>query len=477
MARMIVAGEPAQATTQQTMEVRNPSTGETVDTVPLGTAADVDAAVQAASQAFATWSRQAPHQRAVHLHKAAQAIREEAAAIAELLTREQGKPLKESQIETARLADNLEFFAGIADKLRGYHIPLNEPNTYGMVLRRPLGVCAAIVPWNFPLTLLANKMAPALAAGNTVVVKPASTTPLSTLRAVEAMYKSGLPAGVVNVVTGPGGTLGEALVAHPQVRKVGFTGQTGTGKHVMEVASQTLKRLTLELGGSDPMIVCDDADLDRAASAAAVGRFFNCGQACLAIKRLYLFDSIADAFLERFLPRAKRLKVGDGMAPDVRMGPMHTEQQRAEVEAMVQDATRRGAKVVTGGRRPEGPEHARGWFLEPTVLTDVPPEATIITEECFGPALPVMRIKDLEDGIRLANDSVYGLGSSIWTRDVGKARRAAEELEAGYTWVNSLQVAHDELPFGGVKMSGFGKEHGVEALESYTELKSVVIGS
>jgi len=474
---MIVGGELAQAQTQQTTEVRNPSTGQTVDTVPLGTPADVDAAVQAASDAFGAWSRLAPHQRALHLSKAAQAIREDQAAIAELLTREQGKPLKESQIEVARLADNFDFFAGVADKLRGHHIPLNEPDKYGMVLRRPLGVCAAIVPWNFPLTLLANKLAPALAAGNTVVVKPASTTPLSTLRAVQAMSKSGLPAGVVNVVTGPGGTLGQALVAHPKVRKIGFTGQTATGKQIMETASASLKRLTLELGGSDPMIVCDDADLDRAASGAAVGRFFNCGQACLAIKRLYLFDSIADAFMERFLPRVQRLKVGDGMAPDVRMGPMHTEQQRREVEALVEDAVRRGAKVIAGGGRPKGPDFEHGWFIQPTVLTDVPADAGIVKEECFGPALPVMRIKDLDEGIRLANASIYGLGSSIWTRDIGKARRAAEELEAGYTWVNSLQVAHDELPFGGVKMSGFGKEHGLEALEGYTELKSVVIGS
>jgi succinate-semialdehyde dehydrogenase/glutarate-semialdehyde dehydrogenase len=477
MARMIVGGEPAQAKTQQTIEVRNPSTGEIVDTVPLGTRADVDAAVEAARQAFPAWSRLAPHQRAQHLGKAAQAIREDQKVIAELLTKEQGKTLKESQIETARLADNLDFFAGITDKLRGYHIPLNEPDKYGMVLRRPLGVCAAIVPWNFPLTLLANKMAPALAAGNTIVVKPSSTTPLSTLRAVQAMYKSALPAGVVNVVTGPGNSLGQALVTHPVIRKIGFTGQTATGQQIMEQASASLKRLTLELGGSDPMIVCDDADLDKAASAAAVGRFFNCGQACLAIKRLYLFDSIADAFMEKFLPRVHRLKVGDGMSPDVRMGPMHTEQQRREVENMVEDAVRRGAKVAAGGGRPKGPEFERGWFIQPTVLTDVPPDALIVKEECFGPALPVMRIKDLDEGIRLGNDSVYGLGSSIWTRDIGKARRASEELEAGYTWVNALQVAHDELPFGGVKMSGFGKEHGIEALEAYTELKSVIVGS
>jgi succinate-semialdehyde dehydrogenase/glutarate-semialdehyde dehydrogenase len=474
---MIVGGEPAQAQAHKTVEVRNPSTGQTVDTVPVGTAADVDAAVGAAAQAFPAWSRLAPHQRAQHMHRAAQAIREDQKAIAELLTKEQGKTLKESQIEVARLADNVDFYAGVADKLRGYHVPLNETDKYGMVLRRPLGVCAAIVPWNFPLTLLANKISPAMAAGNTVVVKPASTTPLSTLRAVEAMHKSGLPPGVVNVVTGPGSTLGQALVKHALVRKIGFTGQTATGTKIMEHASATLKRLTLELGGSDPMIVCEDADVDKAASAAAVGRFFNCGQACLAIKRLYLVDAIADAFMERFLPRVQRLKVGDGMAPDVRMGPMHTEQQRSEVEGMIQDAVRRGAKVVAGGGRPQGAEFEKGWFIQPTVLTDVPPDAAIVREECFGPALPVMRIKDLDEGIRLANDSIYGLGSSIWTRDIGKARRAAEELEAGYTWVNSLQVAHDELPFGGIKMSGFGKEHGIEALEAYTELKSVVVGS
>ncbi|HWP28328.1 MAG TPA: aldehyde dehydrogenase family protein [Chloroflexota bacterium] len=477
MAKMIIGGEHVDARSGAVMEIRNPATGEVVDTVPQASVEDVRQAVDVAYEAFRKWADTPPHKRAEVLYRGAQLVREHLQEIATLETKEQGKPLRESQIEVGRFAENLEYYAGLADKIRGEFVPLSERDKYGMVVKQPIGVCAAIVPWNFPVSLMGNKIAPALVAGNTVVVKPASTTPLASIRVIELLHEAGVPAGVLNIVTGPGSVVGEELLANPRVRKIAFTGETVTGKHVMEVAAREVKRVTLELGGSDPMIVCDDADLDAAASAASVGRFFNCGQACLAVKRLYLFESIADAFMERFLPRVQRLKVGNGLNPDVRTGPLHTAKQRQEVEAMVEEAVAAGAKVLVGGRRPEGEEYARGHFYLPTVLVDVPHDARIVQEECFGPALPVFRVKDLEEAITLANSSKYGLGSSIWTRDLAKAREAAERIEAGYTWINNLHIAYDELPFGGFKHSGYGKEHGVEALDYYLESKSIVVAT
>ncbi|MCZ6449718.1 MAG: aldehyde dehydrogenase family protein, partial [Deltaproteobacteria bacterium] len=330
---------------------------------------------------------------------------------------------------------------------------------------------------NFPVSLMGNKIGPALLAGNTMIIKPAGSTPLTATRCVELIHRAGLPKGVINIITGPGGVVGEEILQHSKIRKIGFTGETGTGKHVMEVASKEIKRVTLELGGSDPMIVCDDADLDRAVSAASVGRFFNCGQACLAVKRLYLFDRIADTFIERLTGKVNKLRIGDGLKRETLLGPLHTKVQREEVEEMVADAVRRGAKLLTGGRRPEGQEFDQGFFLQPILLADVDPDARIVVEECFGPALPILRVKDLDEAIAQANRSIFGLGSSVWTRDVNKAMRAAEQIEAGYTWVNSAQIIYDELPFGGVKQSGLGKEHGSEAIDYYTETKSIVIAT
>jgi len=474
MATMIIEGERTEAASGQTYEVRNPATGEVVDVVPAGGPADVDRAARAAAKAFATWSRVAPSKRAEILHKAARHMLDKVEAIAPVLTREQGKTLLESRLEAQRFGENIAWFADLADKIHGSHVSLPDTTTYGLVVRRPIGVCGAIVPWNFPLTLAANKVAPAIAAGNTVVLKPASTTPLSTLACIEALIEGGLPEGVVNVVSGQ--ATGEAIVDHPLIRKIALTGSTPTGRRVMARAAEQLKKITLELGGSDPCIVLDDADLEAAARAISVGRFFNCGQACLAVKRLYVQEGAYDALMEKLIARASKLKPGNGLDKDSRMGPMHTETQRAEVEAQVKDALQRGAKVLFGGGRPKGDGYDKGWFIEPAILVDVPEGSRMWTEEVFGPALPVRKIKDLEEGIRLANDSPFGLGSSIWTASMPAAQRAIQELEAGYTWVNALQIAHDELPFGGTKQSGFGKEHGVEAFLQYTEEKSVVVG-
>ena len=479
MAQMIINGEHVDAASGATMEVCNPANGEVVDTVPRADASDTRRAIDAAAAAFPSWSKLAPHKRAQILMQAAECVRANLDDVANRLTSEQGKPIRDSRIETERFADNIEIYAGLiaGGALSGKHVPLPSQKAMGLVVRRPIGVVGAIIPWNFPLTLMANKIAPAMAVGNTVVVKPASTTPLATLRIAELMTQAGLPAGVLNVVTGPGGVVGEELIRNPRVRKIGFTGETGTGKQVARAAADELKHVTLELGGSDAAIVCDDADLDLAARNVAIGRFFNAGQACLAIKRVYVFDSVADEFISRIAARAKRLKLGSGTDPSTQMGPLHTEKQRAEIESQLADALERGGHVIAGGKRPEGEGFGRGYYFEPTVVVDVPEGARVWSEETFGPLLPIMRVKDFDEALARANDSEFGLGSSIFTRDMTRAQRAIDELEAGYTWVNAVQIAHDELPFGGTKHSGYCKEHGTEVLDYYTEQKSVVFAS
>jgi acyl-CoA reductase-like NAD-dependent aldehyde dehydrogenase len=477
MALMSINGENVAAASGATIEVRNPATGEVVDTVPKADAADTRKAIEAAAAAFPAWSALPAHKRASIMLKAAEHVRAHLEEVAKLLTAEQGKPIRDSNIEVDRFAAGLEMYAGLVagGHVKGEQMSLPQYKAMGLVVRRPMGVVGAIIPWNFPLTLFANKMAPALAVGCTVVAKPASTTPLSSVRLAELMNEGGLPAGVLNVVTGPGNVVGTELVRHPVVRKIGFTGETVTGKEVMANAAAEIKRVTLELGGSDPAIVCDDADLELAAKSIAIGRFFNAGQACLAVKRVYVMESVASEFIDKMAGRAQRLKVGNGSNPQSQMGPMHTAGGREGIEAQLKDAVDRGGKVVAGGGRPEGPDFEKGYYFQPTVVVDVPEEARVWKEETFGPLLPIQVVKDLDEALAKANSSEYGLGSSIFTRDFGKAQRAIDEIDAGYTWVNSIQVAYDELPFGGSKHSGYGKEHGTTVLDYYVEEKSVIL--
>jgi len=460
MSTMVIDGKPATARSGKTVEIRNPATGELVDNVPQAGVDETRQAIDAAHTAFRAWADMPPAKRAQILMKGAALARQHLEEVASLLTREQGKPLRDSKIEAERFVENIEFYASLSASgaIRGKHVQLSVPGAFGLVVRRPLGVVGAIIPWNFPLTLLANKIAPALAVGNTVVAKPASTTPLSTIRLVELMNEGGLPPGVLNVVVGPGAVVGQELIKNPKVRKIGFTGETQTGKQVMAEAASDLKHVTLELGGSDPAIVCDDADLEQASKAIAIGRFFNAGQACLAVKRVYVFESVAP-----------------GSDASSQMGPMHTAGGRETIEAQLKDAVDRGGRVLAGGKRLRGEPFDSGFFFEPTIITDVPLEARVWREETFGPLLPIARVKDLGEALERANDSEFGLGSSIFTRDLKKAQIGIDRLDAGYTWVNTIQVAYDELPFGGTKHSGFGKEHGVEVLDFYTEQKSAVV--
>jgi succinate-semialdehyde dehydrogenase/glutarate-semialdehyde dehydrogenase len=476
---MLIGGEWRQAIAHDELEVVNPATEEVVDTVPAGSVQDVELAVATAKRAFAEWSRTDVEKRAAILARAAALIEEQAGELATTLTAEQGKPLQEARGEVTHLAHGLHFYAEAATKVRGGYqeLPSTFGPAYGLVIRRPMGVCAAITPYNFPLTLLGTKVAPALAMGNTVVAKPAATTPLATLQVARVFSEAGVPDGVLNVVTGRGSEIGDALIGHPDVRRVAFTGSTAVGRHVISVAGPDLKRVSLELGGSDPVIICADADVDAAVKAVIIGRYWNAGQACLGCKRVFVHDSVYDQFVSQLVERVGRYEPGDGTVkaekPKLRMGPIHTRDGRDELLAQVEDATENGGELLIGGGTGG---HERGFFLEPAVIASPAVDSRVMREEVFGPVLPVLRFSDFDDAVKQANDTPYGLGSSIWTHDARLIHRAAQEIEAGMTWVNQIHYGYDELPFGGVKASGFGKEHGLEALDSYVELKSVVVG-
>jgi acyl-CoA reductase-like NAD-dependent aldehyde dehydrogenase len=476
---MLIGGEWRQSAAHEEIEVVNPATEDVVDSVPAGSPEDVELAVATAHRAFGDWSRTDVEKRAGILAKAADLIHDHAKELAALLTSEQGKPVAEAMGEVTHLAHGVRYYAEAATKVRGSYqdLPSTLGSAYGMVIRRPMGVCAAITPYNFPLTLLGTKVAPALASGNTVVAKPAATTPLATLEVARLFSEAGVPDGVLNVVTGRGSVIGDALVGHPDVRRVAFTGSTEVGRHVAKLAAPDLKRLSLELGGSDPVIVCADADVDAAVKAVIIGRYWNAGQACLGCKRVFVHDSVYDAFVSALVERVGRYEPGDGTVkaekPKLRMGPIHTRAGRDELLEQIESGVSSGGELLIGGAA-GGAD--KGWFLEPAVIAEPAADSRVMTEEVFGPVLPVLRFTDFDDAIARANDTPYGLGSSIWTHDARLIHRAAQEIDSGMTWVNQIHYGYDELPFGGMKASGFGKEHGLESLDSYVELKSVVVG-
>ena len=447
----------------------DPATGEVFKTIQLSTPSDVEAAVAACVKEFQRWRSSVWNERAGILTRTAAALRDDADTMIALLVQEQGKTIKEARIEVERAADTFDHYARIEFEPVPERRQVHDKEAW--VIPLPLGVVAAIVPWNFPLTLLANKLVPALAAGNAVVVKPAQTTPLATQRLLEHLEVAGLPPGVVNVVLGEA-IVGEALVAHPDVAMVSFTGSTGTGRAIMASAAGRVKRLALELGGSDALVVDSDADVAQAAKSASVGRFFNCGQACIAVKRAFVHADAYDEFIDVLSKRVDRLTIGDGRTDGVFVGPQHTAAQRDHTLALVKDALERGATVLRGGGVPKGLE--KGFFMEPTVLIDVPADARVLTEEAFGPVLPVVKVASFAEGIARANESEFGLGSSVWSSKPEHISRAIRDLEAGYTWVNDMTTDYDALPFGGVKQSGFGKERGHEAIDEYRNFKSVV---
>lgn len=478
MATMLIGDQSVEASSGAKLEIIDPATEEVIESVPDAGPEDVDRAVQDARRAFPEWSRKDAEERASIIRQGLRLIREHADEISDTLVHEQGKPTIEARGEMNHFLHGMEFYADLASKLRGTYqdLPSTLGPSYGITTRRPMGVVGAIVPYNYPLTLMGTKLGPALVTGNTIIVKPADTTPLATLKVAGYLREAGVPAGVVNVITGRGAGAGEALVAHPEVRRIAFTGSTVTGGRVIEVAGPMFKRVTLELGGSDPVIVCPDADLDKAAKSVLIGRFWNAGQSCLAIKRAYVFSEIYEEFVDRLVAGAERYEPGPGWTkaekPKIRIGPLNTKAQHDKVQDQLERSLQRSGKVLIGGSA----EHDKGYFLPATIVTEASHDSPLVSEEVFGPVLPIFRVDTIDQAIELANSSPYGLGSSIWTNDARLIDRAAREIEAGMTWVNQIHYGYDELPFGGTKQSGFGKEHGPEALDDYTELKSVVVG-
>jgi len=473
---MRIGGEETESAAGAWLDVINPATGEVLDRVPAGGRDDVDAAVVAAERALEGWAGMPPRERGKILFHAAGAIRDARGDLARTLTREQGKPLREAVDEVRGCANVLEFYASVSGCLSGDFIRLGAAGD-GIVVREPLGVCGAIIPWNMPVILMGWKTGPALLAGNTLVLKPSSTTPLTTLAIAALLEKAGLPPGVLNIVTGTGDAAGRAIVAHPGIRKVSFTGNTATGLAVREAAAPSMKEVTLELGGSDPMIVWKDAPLPAAVEGAIRGRFYNAGQVCNAVKRVYVHEEIAARFTEELLARVRSLRVGDGLSPTTDMGPLQNPAQLDRVAAQVDRLRDRAeGRLLAGGSRLRGPEHDRGFFYAPTLVTGLEPGAGILNEEVFGPVLPIMEVPDLDTAIREANRSRYGLGASVWTRDLGVARAVFDRVQAGVIWVNKHLTVPPEIPFGGVKESGLGRENGVQAISEWTRAKSLFLG-
>lgn len=477
MYKLFINGESVDASNEETYPIRNPATSEVVDTVAKGTADDAGKAVDAAEDALSTWSDLTQTQAPAILSKAAQLVRAKEQELATLLTREQGKTLPESLGEIRFFAKTLEYYSGA--KITGSFVALTD-KVSAEVVKEPVGVVGGIVPWNNPVMLMGAKVVSSIRSGDTIVIKPASSTPLTTIRCAEVLREAGLPNGVFNVVPGPGAVVGEELLRNPKVRKVSFTGETETGKHIMEVAARDLKRVTLELGGSNPVIVADDADLEAAVDNTLFGRFRNCGQGCMCIKRAYVFDKIADRFISRLVGKVEAMKVGNGMIQGVNMGPIHSASQRETFEQQVNDTIDKGAKVLAGGKRPTGTEYDNGFFYLPTLLGNADPQSKAVREEVFGPALPIFRVADMDEAVSKANDSIYGLGAHLWTKDIQRAMKAAKRLKAGTVLVNTAYGAGGweiEVPMGGFKHSGVGREYGIEGMAQYQETKTIVYGT
>ena len=467
MREMWINGAWRAGTSGQAIPVQDPATEDVIDSVAAGNGEDVRAAVDAASAAFPAWRRLSAGERAELLHEVAARLTANTEALATLLTREGGKPLVENRDEMSWSAACFRYYAELGRNTRGRVIPSIEPSQLALVLKEPYGVVGAIVPWNYPILLLAWKVAPALAAGNTVVIKPSEMTPLSTLALAQVFEH--LPQGVVNIVTGYGKEAGEPLVLDPRVRVIAFTGSLETGRHIARIAADQIKKLHLELGGKDAFIVAEDADLAIAVPGVAWAALLNTGQVCTSTERVYVHESIAPRFIERIVEYARGLRLGPGMNPETDVGPMIGAPYRAKVEAHVEDARAHGARILTGGQRPAS--QPRGFFYEPTVLAGVDHSMRIMREETFGPTIPIMTYRSFDEAIQLANDSPFGLGANLYTHDARKVKQFYEDVQAGTLWVNDPLTDNDAGPFGGMKMSGNGRELGEEGLDEFRETK------
>lgn len=473
--QLFIDGKWVDAESGKTFTTPNPATGETLAEVAEADKADVDKAVEAARRAFeGKWAKISARDRGRMLYKLAQLIDAKAKEIAALETADNGKPIKESlYIDIPGVVENFEYFAGWATKIEGETIPV-PGQMFNYTLREPIGVCGQIIPWNFPLLMAAWKLAPALAAGNTVVLKPAEQTPVTALELGSLIQEAGFPDGVVNIVPGFGETAGASLASHKGIDKIAFTGSTEVGKIIARAAADNLTKVSLELGGKAPNIVFADADLEQAVNGAMMSIFFNQGQVCCAGSRLFLDESVKDEFLARFKEKAERVKVGDPQDQATQMGPQVSEEQLNKIKSYVDIAREEGATVLTGGAQPdlEG-DFKRGYFFRPTIFSEANNQMRIAQEEIFGPVSTVITFKDETELIKQANETIYGLSAGIWTKDITRAHRFAKDIKAGVVWINTFNMFNPASPFGGYKQSGYGREMGKHALDLYTQVKSV----
>ena len=476
-ARMVVGAEQVDAVEGGTFEVVNPADGEVIATAPLGGRADVDKAVDSAQNAFEDktgWANWPAGKRGRTLAKLATLIRDNSEELARLESRNVGKPISAARGEVIGASLVFDYYAGAANKLFGETIPVSKPGL-DFTMREPIGVVGLIVPWNFPILMASWKVAPALAAGNAAILKPASYSPLSAIRLGELALEAGIPAGILNVVTGPGGTAGASIAAHPGIGKVAFTGETTTGQEIMRLAAGNVKKISLELGGKSPNVVFADADLETWAGSVAGSVFDNCGQDCCARSRIIVERSVHDRVVELLAEATRRLKVGDPADESTEVGTLVSLRQRERVMDYIAVGQREGADIIVGGAPPDDPALAGGAYLMPTVFDGVRNDMRIAMEEIFGPVVVVIPFDTEDEAVRLANATPYGLSGSIWSRDIGRALRTARGVQAGVLSINSNSSVHTEAPFGGYKMSGIGRELGMHALELYTEVKNVFV--
>ncbi len=471
--KLLIDGEFRDSVSGKTFATINPATEKEITQVSEGGAEDIDLAVKAARRAFDSgpWSRMDARDRGKLMFKLADLVESRIDELAELGTLDNGKPLKESRHGDLPLViDCLRYYAGWADKIHGRTIPIRG-DYFCYTKREPVGVAGQIIPWNFPMLMVAWKWGPALAAGCTIVLKPAEQTPLTALKMGELAMEAGFPAGVINIVPGFGETAGAPLVAHKGVDKIAFTGETSTGKLIMKNAAETMKRVTLELGGKSPNIVFSDADLDAAVDGAMLGLYLNQGQCCCAGTRLFVQDSVYDAMVERLADASSKRKVGDPFADDTEQGPQIDKSQFNKILSYIEKGKAQGAKCVAGGDR----HGSEGFFIQPTVFAEVTDEMAIATDEIFGPVMQVLRFKEVDEVVQRANTTDYGLAAAVWSRDIGKAHALADRIRAGTVWINCYDVFDAAAPFGGFKSSGIGRELGEKAIDNYTEHKTVTV--
>lgn len=470
--RLLIGGEWVDGLAGTEIDIINPFDGTKIVSVAEALEADVDRAVDAAKAAAHDWGRMAGHERGRLLLKLADLIEADADHLTRLEAQNTGHPIRDCRnLDLPRTVLCFRYFGGMADKLEGSVIPV-DAGFLNYLDREPIGVVGQIVPWNFPLMFTSWKMGPALAAGNTIVIKPSEITPLSTLRIGELMLKAGIPPGVVNIVTGYGQTAGQRIADHPKIGKVSFTGSTNVGRTIVRASAGNLKKVQLELGGKGPNIVFDDANIPAAVGGSAFAIFHNQGQACIAGSRLILHEAIKDEFLDRFIKLARSIKLGDPLDPETEMGPLTSRVHHERVMRYIDLVEPEGGKILAGGRAPSDPKFAAGYFVEPTIVSAAP-EHRVSQEEVFGPFVAATTFRDEDEALAIANGTSYGLGSGLWTRDIQRAHRVAKHLHAGMVWINCYKRVHPASPFGGVGESGYGREMGFEAMREYTQPKSV----